>query len=172
MARSERKGNRSPRSSRIKRYPSLGYYLIITDTKNTEKKYFTGFRNSLDPEIQKKLVIRIIPKVKQKYLIEACKEEMSRLPQYAKPWVVLDRDQVKDFDSKIKNIKENNIDVGWSNPCIETWFHSYFEEPFNTDNSVMCNRKFEKIFKNQTDSEMGKAILSIDTSEKIRLRNP
>lgn len=29
------------------RKPNLGYYLIVTDTKKTEKNYFKGLRNTI-----------------------------------------------------------------------------------------------------------------------------
>ena len=39
-------------------------------------------------------------------------------PQYVEPWIIFDRDQVKNFDDIIQNAKVAGINVGWSNPCI------------------------------------------------------
>ena len=57
MARSDRTGKRSPRESSQKRIPDLGYYIIVTDTKETEKNYMEGLRDSLPDELQGRIVI-------------------------------------------------------------------------------------------------------------------
>lgn len=40
MAKADRKGKRKGRDSFRTRIPDLGYYFIITDTKETEEKYY------------------------------------------------------------------------------------------------------------------------------------
>lgn len=43
-----RAGRRKDRNQRVgKRVPELGYYLIVTDTEETEKNYFEGLRDSI-----------------------------------------------------------------------------------------------------------------------------
>ena len=43
-----RAGKRKDRNQRVgTRVPELGYYLIVTDTKETEKNYFDGLRDSI-----------------------------------------------------------------------------------------------------------------------------
>lgn len=43
-----RAGKRKDRNQRVGiRVPELGYYLIVTDTKETEKNYFEGLRINL-----------------------------------------------------------------------------------------------------------------------------
>lgn len=43
-----RAGKRKDRNQRVgTRVPELGYYLIVTDTKETEKNYFDGLRDRL-----------------------------------------------------------------------------------------------------------------------------
>ena len=40
--------------------PEMGYYLVITDTEATERFFFTGLHDSLPPNMQKKLVIKVL----------------------------------------------------------------------------------------------------------------
>ena len=43
-----RAGKRNNRNQRLgTRVPELGYYLIVTDTEETEKNYFEGLRDSI-----------------------------------------------------------------------------------------------------------------------------
>lgn len=66
-----------------------------------------------------------------------------------KPWIVFDRDQVKDFDEIIRLAEKNDINAGWSNPCFEIWMYAYFGEmPAIRESYTCCNRfaeKFEKV---------------------------
>lgn len=46
-----RAGKRRDRNKRVgARVPELGYYLIVTDTEETEKNYFEGLRDSITAE--------------------------------------------------------------------------------------------------------------------------
>ena len=57
MARKDRTGNRKTRDQRkVKRVPEMGYYLIVTDTEETERNYFTGLHKQLPDEIQHKVL--------------------------------------------------------------------------------------------------------------------
>ena len=48
MASFERNGNRKVRGQLFKRrIPELGYYFIVTDTKETEQNYMFGLRKSI-----------------------------------------------------------------------------------------------------------------------------
>ena len=54
-----RAGKRRDRDKRVgTRIPELGYYLIVTDIKETEKNYFEGLRDSI-PEKLKDHLVRI-----------------------------------------------------------------------------------------------------------------
>lgn len=45
MAKENRTGNRKPREQRrLMKSPELGYYLVVTDTKGTERCFFTKYR--------------------------------------------------------------------------------------------------------------------------------
>ena len=122
MASFERNGNRKVRGQLFKRrIPELGYYFIVTDTKETEQNYMFGLRNSISPELQGKLVIKVV-KTKTKNLVEEALNLASLNPQYGEIWIIFDRDQVPDFDEIISEAISKGINIGWTNPCIVEWF--------------------------------------------------
>lgn len=158
MAKEDRTGNRKTRIlKREQRIPELGYYYIVTDTKETEQNYLYGLRDSIPDEIRNKIVIKVV-KTSTVDLLERSMEMFSLDPQYRNPWIVFDRDQVKDFDLIIERAKGFGISVGWSNPCIEIWFCAYFDVMPTYTNSVQCNNGFETIFEKKT----GKKYLKSD----------
>ena len=103
MARKDRTGNRKPREQRPPvKVPELGYYLVVTDTEATERCYFQGLHKELPKEIQNKLVIGV---VETRTMIDRCLELTAYDAQYRMPWLVFDRDEVKDFDKIIARLK-------------------------------------------------------------------
>lgn len=62
------------------------------------------------------------------------------------PWIVFDRDEVKDFDEIIKEAEALGINVGRSNPCFEIWMYSCYGAMPAIMESWVCN-EFEKIFR-------------------------
>ena len=126
MIHGKKRQNRrtKPRQQR-RRIPDLGYYLIVTDTEGTERCYFNGLHENLPAEIQDRLVVKVI-ETKTVGLIGKCVEYTAYDAQYREPWIVLDRDQVKDFDQIISQAYKNQINVGWSNPCFEIWMFAYY----------------------------------------------
>ncbi|NCC13703.1 MAG: RloB domain-containing protein [Spirochaetia bacterium] len=154
-------GERKSRRNHASRTPNLGYYLIFTDTEETEAQFFKGLRDSLPKEVQKHLIIKVFPKVETKSLISRCIEELDKDPQYRIPWIVLDRDEVKNFDSIINEAQNKEINTGWSNPCFEIWLHAYFEKPPISETSVQCCEKFSKIFKKAVGYEYDKSDTSM-----------
>lgn len=150
MPRNERRGNRKSREQLSKsRTPKLGYYFIVTDTKETEQNYMYGLRDSIPKELQGKLVIKVI-KTKTKNLVEEAKNLASLNPQYGQIWIIFDRDQVQNFDDIICQAKESGINVGWTNPCIEAWFSAYFGEMPNYHDSVSCCSGFSTTYERAT----------------------
>lgn len=157
MARNERTGNRKTREQRKKvRVPELGYYLIVTDTEATERCYFNGLRDSMPIEIQGKLVISVI-ETKTRDMIDKCMELTAYETQYRMPWIVFDRDQVKDFDAIIREAKEKGIGVGWSNPCFEIWMYAYFGSMPALCESRTCCSEFRKVYESRTGQKYSKA---------------
>ncbi|MBE5994135.1 MAG: RloB domain-containing protein [Paenibacillaceae bacterium] len=157
MARDERTGNRKTREQRNKvRAPELGYYLIVTDTEATERCYFNGLHDSLPYEIQDKLVIRVV-ETKTRNMLDKCMELTAYEAQYRMPWIVFDRDQVKDFDVIIHEAREKGIRVGWSNPYFEIWIYAYFGSMPALHESWTCCSEFGKVYESRTGQKYSKA---------------
>ncbi|MBJ2355815.1 RloB family protein [Sphaerochaeta sp. S2] len=156
MSKKQHDGKRSPRSKRAFRIPDLGYYLILTDTNETELNYFQGIRDSLPKDLQNRLVIKVLPKIETKNLVSRCLEELDKNAQYRIPWIVFDRDEVKGFDTIINEAKKNHIHTGWSNPCFEIWLHEYLEKAPLSMDSVGCCHTFSTTFKKITKQEYPK----------------
>ena len=146
-----RAGKRKDRNDRYAtREPILGYYLIVTDTEETEKNYFEGLKKSIPPEIRDRIVIKV-EKAKTTYnLVERTIDLCSAQAQQRIPWIVFDRDQVKDFDGIIREAERNDIHAGWSNPCFEIWMFAYFGEMPNISDSVTCCSRFADRFEKAT----------------------
>ena len=156
MAKQDRLGKRKQRTSFNTRVPDLGYYCIVTDTKETEQNYMEGFKNSLPKKLQGRIVIKV-SKAKTEDLVNACKYQAALVPQYSEAWIIFDRDKVIKFDEIIFNAKTEGINVGWSNPCIEIWFDAYFGKIHPYHDSVICCREFGVTFEKKTGQEYKKA---------------
>lgn len=153
----DRSGKRKTREQFSKRrIPELGYYFIVTDTKETEQNYMRGLRDSIPKELQGKIVIKVC-EAKTVELVSEAINMASLQPQYGEPWIVFDRDQVKDFDEIISAALESGINVGWSNPCIEIWFNTYFGSMPTYQNSVSCCSGFARKFSQVTGQKYDKA---------------
>lgn len=139
-----------------KRTPSLGYYIIVTDTKQTEANYIIGLRNSLPEDLRDRIVI-VVQKTETENLVQEAENQCSLHPQYAQPWIVFDRDDVNCFDDIIQQAQNCGINVGWSNPCIEIWFSAYFGKLPTCINSVDCCKSFSQIYKKKTGRIYDKA---------------
>lgn len=152
-----RNGKRKLRSERTNiRKPVLGYYLIVTDTEGTERVYFNGLRDSVKAVVGDKIVIKV-SETKNRNMIKEALEFSSELPQYAEPWIVFDKDKIKNFDKIIEKAENSKVKVAWSNPCIEIWFNAYFGKMPNYQNSVTCCSEFGKEYKKNVGQEYHKA---------------
>lgn len=143
-----RAGKRWDRNKRVgARVPELGYYLIVTDTEETEKNYFEGMRDSIPAELKDRLVIKV-ENARTVELVKKAMEMTGQESQYRIPWIVFDRDQVKDFDEIIQTAEKNGVGAGWSNPCFEIWMYAYFGEmPVIMESYTCCDRFAEKFMK-------------------------
>lgn len=155
MARADRTGKRKPREAFRTRVPDLGYYFIVTDTEETEANYMYGLRDSLPKELQGRIVIKV-SKAKTQELVKTCRDQAALEPQYGQPWIVFDRDRVVNFDAIIEQAIREGVNAGWSNPCIEIWFDSYFGKMHSYNDSVTCCRKSGETFKQRTGQEYHK----------------
>ena len=153
MSKDSHTGKRRERNRTQQRKPEIGYFLIVTDTKETERNYFAGLKKSLmtslpcsEEELNSKIQI-VVKKTETKNLVDVCRRERNIRPQYCDAWIVFDRDDVQDFDNIISSAVRSDIKVAWSNPCIETWFFGYFGSIPATGTSVICCKKFGEKFK-------------------------
>jgi len=159
----ERIGRRKKREQTARRrVPELGYYFIVTDTNETERNYMLGLRESIPEELQGKLVIKV-SRAKTEELIDEAQKMASLHPQFGEIWIVFDRDEVGDFDKIIAKAQERNINVGWSNPCIEIWFSAYFGVMPACLDSVSCCEDFKKQYNKTTKQRYEKSDPSIYT---------
>lgn len=82
-------------------------------------------------------------------LVRKALEMTGQESQYRIPWIVFDRNQVKDFDEIIQTAEKSGVGAGWSNPCFEIWMYVYFGEmPVIRESYTCCDRfaeKFEKV---------------------------
>lgn len=176
MINLDRRGKRKGRERFRTRVPDLGYYFIVTDAKETEENYLYGLRNSLPAKLQGRIVIKVT-KAKTDELVTACKEQAVLEPQFGEPWIVFDRDRVPHFDQIVREAKREEVNAGWSNPCIEIWFDAYFGKMHGYQDSVTCCREFAKTFAKKTGQEYRKsdnrvyAMLKRNGDEKAAIKN-
>lgn len=154
------KGIMKRRGERLKKPPRLGYYLIVTEGKETEKNYFDGLRDSLPENIRNNIVIKTIS-TDTKSLVRKVEELRAKTPCFPKTWVIFDRDQNYTFDQLIGDVESHSASAGWSNPCFEIWLNAYFGEMPNYQTSTECCEGFSKTFKTKTGKEYEKNIKDI-----------
>ena len=138
------------------RTPNLGNYIIVTNTDCTETNYFNGLKDSLPLEVKNNIRVQIYDNIKSYNLIEYTNKLQIENPQFAKPFIVFDRDQEKEFNYIIKSAIKNDITPCWSNPCFEIWLYSYFDNIPNIDIPKKCCDEFSKIFQKFTTNEYNK----------------
>ncbi|KAF5077570.1 RloB-like protein [anaerobic digester metagenome] len=150
-----RRGNRKQRGS--KKIFEPYNILVLTDTKETEKNYFDGLVASLPDDIQKKIRVKVLPKVKFEELIPKAKEEQAK-SIYAEIWLVFDKDLVTDnlFNNTIDSARSNKMRIGWSNPCLEIWFLAYIGGFKGFTGSVTCVKAFGSFYNSKLNREYNK----------------
>jgi hypothetical protein len=156
MAKADRNGRRKGRDSVGTKPLALGYYFVVTDTKETEENYLDGLKASLPESLRDQIVIKVAH-AKTEDLVETCLREAAVAPQYRRMWIVFDRDRVKDFDRIIEKAERNGVSVGWSNPCLEIWFDAYFGKMPPCSESTACCRGFSDTFLSKTGREYKKS---------------
>lgn len=69
-------------------------------------------------------------------------------------WIVFDKDNhPNDFDKVISSAQKNQIHIGWSDPCIEIFFHAYYGKMPNDANPQTCISSFSNDYKEATKKE-------------------
>ena len=133
----------------------LGYYIIVTDGKETEPNFLNGIKNQLNDDIKNRVVIKIKTK-HTKDLIDFTLQELTKSPNYAEPWIVFDKDEVIDFDELVYKAQNKDINVAWSNPCIEILFLAYFGKNPSVADQKECIKRLEEIYKRETNKKYEK----------------
>lgn len=150
------KAGRSKRKTGV-RQPLFENVLIVTDGEETEINYFNGLKSSFPEELRRKIRIKIINKINTQELIDVTLKILREDPTFREAWIIFDRDdREKDFDLIISKAKKNGIFPGWSNPCIEVFFHAYFGKMPNHHTSSQCIADFARDFKKHTNKEYKK----------------
>ena len=144
----------APRRSGFKSQ-NLPRYLIVVDTEKTEFNYLNGLKNTIPRHLVDRVDIQI-KNTSTDNLVEYCLNMCRKNPNYVTPWIVFDRDRVVNFNDIIFEARKNKINVAWSNPCIETWFFSYYDKPQNISESTVCVSRFTEKFKQMTGQEYKK----------------
>ena len=94
------------RSERKKVLLKSGAYLIVTDAAKTEKYYFEGIKNHIPDSLKNDLQIKIYSNKALSKIIDFAAEERNKDERFRDIWLVLDRDEVKNFDKLIEEAKE------------------------------------------------------------------
>lgn len=153
MSKKERAGKIEQRKIGF-REPDLGYYYIVTDAVETEPNFFNGIKENLPDKVKGRLVIKV--KTSKTYdMVDTILSETSKRPIVYDKWIVFDRDQVKEFDELVLKARKHEINVGWSNPCIEILFLAYFGKSPSVNDQKDCIRDFE----NEYSKKIGKKYL-------------
>lgn len=157
MAKCDRIGKRKTRELKNTKEYELGYYMVFTDTKATEKYYFEGLYKNLPEELKYKLRVEVVPKIKTGKLVEECQNTLNNDAQYRKGWIVFDRDQVENFDDIIDKAQRQGINIGWSNPCFEIWLYAYYGQKPEFEESKVCCSSFGKEYRKKTGNKYSKS---------------
>lgn len=157
MTRNSHTGKRQKRSTGIRNLNTTKYFLIVTDTEETEKNYINGLKESLPDELQRRIKIEY-RKAEDSSTIDKFAINIKNLKPYFnhKVWIIFDRDQVPEFDKIIKNAEKEGIDVALSNPCLEIWFSAYFENMRFLTESSDCIKNFKELFYKKTNHDYKK----------------
>lgn len=117
------------------------HFIIVTDGEKTEFNYLNGLKRASSSNNVIKIYLAHTYELINKIL-----DESSRSKHPAEPWIVFDRDEVKDLDKIVARAKAKDINVALSSPCVEAWFLAYFCSLKNFNSSKDCIEEFERIF--------------------------
>ena len=134
--------------------------LIVTDGEQTETNYFEGLKNSFPEELRRKIRIKDISQIDTEDLISVAMKEAREDATFREIWIVFDRDdRPNDFDTIIAKAEKNGIKIGWSNPCIEIFFHAYYGFMPNNYVAKNASRNSARLSKNTRARSIKRMIL-------------
>lgn len=111
--------------------PKADSYLIVSEGTKTEPLYFSAIVREIKQKLGGNLDVPAIElsgegrgTVK---LVEKAMEIVSQSKiNYQHVWVVMDKDDFKDFDEAIEMARAHGFSVAWSNQCFEYWLYLHF----------------------------------------------
>ena len=131
--------------------------LIVTDGEKTETNYFQGLKNSFPEAVRNKISIKILDKLNTQELVRRALKAQREDPREREIWIVFDKDnRPDDVDRIISSAKKHSINVAWSNPCIEIFFHAYYGRMPNNTDAKQCISAFSTDFQKATKKEYSK----------------
>ena len=154
------KRRQEPRKSRKHDFktPKAESYLIVTEGKCTEPNYFNGLRKRILAKVGGVVdVIDICGEgASTQKLIEITDRYVSKAKiPYKHVWIVFDKDDFQDFDQAIKEGKDKDYRVAWSNQSFEYWLYLHFKYSDADLHRDQWNAKLDELFKTHKLSRSG-----------------
>ncbi len=153
----KRRGPREIRKHDFKT-PKANSYLIVTEGKCTEPNYFKGLKDKILAKVGGNVeVIDICGEgASTQKLIEITERYVNkaRIP-YQNIWVVFDKDDFRNFDQAIKDGKDKEYHVAWSNQSFEYWIYLHFAYSDVNLHRDQWNAKLDELFKTHKLSRYG-----------------
>lgn len=114
--------------------PRANSFLIVTEGECTEPMYFKGMKKLIQERIGGRIDVASVPRIDiygkgmpTSHLIQATERLVKEAKiVYQNVWIVLDRDDFKDFDEAVRAAAEKGFKVAWSNQCFEYWLYLHF----------------------------------------------
>ena len=105
-----------------------------SDDLCTEPMYFNGMKKLIQERIGGRIDVSLVPRIdihgkgmSTSHLIKATERLVKDAKiVYQNVWIVLDRDDFKDFDEAVRAAAERGFKVAWSNQCFEYWLYLHF----------------------------------------------
>lgn len=122
--------------------PVRRYYLLISEGTKTEPNYFDALKNSLPPEMVKRVSV-LGGQADTLRLVELADKEIQRRSETSNPpfyhiWIIFDKDsfEASDFDNAIELMARRNRSkianahwhAAWSNEAFELWYLYHFQD--------------------------------------------
>lgn len=145
MARDNQKFKltRDPPSRKIKKQ-----FILFCEGKNTEPQYFQALKknypNALIVIEKKGAVPLTLANEANDYIKKRKKQKSSSFEDEDQIWVIFDKDKHPKIKEATKICENNNLRLGYSNPCFELWLMLHRKD-FNTVcTHTQMQKKLEK----------------------------
>ncbi len=138
-------------------------FLIVCGGEKTEPNYFHSFRVNA--------VVEVKGTGRSPLGVVEYARELSQKDEFTQVWVVFDRDEFKaeEFNSAIKQTKENGLGAAYSNEAFELWYVLHF----GYQDTAISRRDYQRILTDKLGKAYKKnditlyAALSVRQSEAV-----